>query len=356
MLGQGSTMTGFVRDRRFRRGATTVLPVLAVLAAYYLSAELGLLLVPIRGMVTPLWPPAGVALFSLLLLGPRGWPGILLGGFLVYAQLGASLPAALAIAVGNTLAPLTGYLLLRRAAFRTELDRTRDALALLFLGALVPTLVSASVGTAALMLDRALPAHQFWATWSSWWSGDAIGIMLVTPLLLVLRRARWPGGVPPRRWAEATALGIGTVLVTMTVTRLPFEWHLLFLAFPFLVWAAFRFQLAGVAPCTLAMSVIASAAAVHGTGPFAGGDLLVRVATLQAFNGVGLFTGLLLAAVITERNHADAQLQRATVTLADSVARLEQRRSTQRGQIIDTAQRAARADLHAPNEKPGDQR
>ena len=48
---------------------------------------------------------------------------------------------------GNTLSPVCSYLLLRRMGFHTELNRLRDALSLVFLGALAGMLISSTMGT-----------------------------------------------------------------------------------------------------------------------------------------------------------------------------------------------------------------
>ncbi|GAA3149249.1 hypothetical protein GCM10017687_78360 [Streptomyces echinatus] len=159
-----------------------------------------------RGQVTPLWPPSVIALAGLLLCGPRVWPGVALGAFLANVGLGPSLPGVLAITAGNTLAPVCSYLLLRRTGFRVELDRLRDALALIFLGAFTGMLISATTGSGTLLLAGALNTNGFWPTWSVWWTGDAMGVLVVTPVLLVLRSARWPRHVPPSRWLEALLL------------------------------------------------------------------------------------------------------------------------------------------------------
>src|SRR5262245_37337290 len=129
-----------------RRYAVAVLPIVGVAVAYYLTARLGLLQELVRDQVTPYWPPTGVALVALLVLGIRIWPGIALGAFVLNATIGSSLVAAALITVGNTIAPVCAYLLLRRADFRATMDRRRDALALVFLGALAATLLSATIG------------------------------------------------------------------------------------------------------------------------------------------------------------------------------------------------------------------
>ncbi|MFG2646037.1 MASE1 domain-containing protein [Streptomyces sp. NPDC048370] len=306
------------------RHGSTALRILAVAALYYGAARVGLLQQLVRDQVTPLWPPTGVALAGLLLLGLRVWPGIALGAFLVNVFLGPSVTAVLAITAGNTLAPVCAFLMLRRAGFRTELDRLRDVLALVFLGALAGMLISSTIGSGALVLSGALDASDFWPTWSVWWTGDAMGILVVTPFLLVLRTARWPLLAGPGRWFEAVALAVGTVLVTLLATRTP-DSDLLFLVSPFLIWAAFRFRLAGAAPCALAVSTLAILSAAGDTGPFVDEDVFANMVTLQAFNGTTALTALLLAAVITERDTTHEEIERVCARLAEMVARMEPR-------------------------------
>ncbi len=176
---------------RVQRASLVVcLQVVLVAAAYILSAKLGLRLALVRGQVTPLWPPTGIGLACLLLMGMRCLPGIPLGAFAVNIALGPSLPVVLVITAGNTVAPLCAYLLLKQVGFRIELDRLRDAVALVFLGALGGMLLSATMGAGILYLTGALPASGFWAGWSVWWTGDAMGVLVITPLLLVASRVR----------------------------------------------------------------------------------------------------------------------------------------------------------------------
>jgi len=305
-----------------RHGATAAW-ILGVAAVYYGSAELGLLQELVRGQVTPLWPPTGIALTALLLLGPRVWPGIALGAFLVNVSLGPSPAVVLAIVAGNTLGPLLAYRLLRRAGFRVELDRLRDAVALVFLGALTGMLVSATIGSGALVLSGALPPGEFWPTWAVWWTGDAMGVLVITPVLLLLSAARWPTReqIRPLRWLEAALLVACTCAVTLLAVSSSV--NLLYLVSPCLIWAAFRFQRAGAAPCALLVSTIAIVAAAEAWGPFARQDLLTNMATLQAFNGITALTALLLAAVVTERRNTHEEIRRVCAQLAEAISRLD---------------------------------
>ncbi|MGW3659183.1 MASE1 domain-containing protein [Streptomyces sp. NPDC005151] len=312
-------MTAVVTNPELRRKGAATLLVLAVAAAYYGAAQLGLLEQLVRGQVTPLWPPTGIALAGLLVFGLRVWPGIAIGAFLANVSIGPTALTVLVIMVGNTLAPVCSYLMLRRAGFHNDLDRLRDALALVFIGALGGMLISATMGSSVLVLSGAVPAGDFWPTWSVWWTGDAMGVLVVAPFLLVLREARWPRGVALRRWAEAAALLLGTLAVTLLATGSSSA-SLLFLVFPFLIWAAFRFERAGAASCALGVSMLAILAASRGAGPFAHKELFTNMVTLQAFNGATALTALLLAAVITERNRTHDEINRLCGRLTDIVA------------------------------------
>ena len=198
-------------------------------------------------------------------------------------------------------------------------------MALVFLGALIGMMISATVGSGVLLLADALPSSGFWPTWSVWWAGDAMGVLVVTPVLLVLRTSRAPWDAPLSRWVEAVALAVGTLLITLVATASSV--NLLFLVFPFLIWAALRFQLAGAAGCALIVSTVAIVAAAQGSGPFAKHDLLLNMVTLQAFNGAAALTALLLAAIIAERNQTHAKLELICARLTEVADRVDRTRT-----------------------------
>jgi integral membrane sensor domain MASE1 len=303
-----------------------------VAVAYFLTAKLGLLLAVVGGQVTPLWPPTGLVLACLILHGPTCWPGITVGAFLANLALGPTVPAVVIISIGNTLAPLLAWYLLSRVGFRLQLDRLRDAVSLVFLGALLPMLVSATVGAVTLLVSGEVRGAGFWGAWVVWWAGDAMGVLVTTPVLLVARMARWTFRASPRRWLEAAALPIAAIAVIATAkfTSIP----LFFTAFPVVVWAALRFQLRGAAPVALLVSTLASIGAVRGAGPFAQLNLVEKMVTLHAFNASVALTALLLAAVTTERKEALHAVERAVARLSDAVQDLEPYRAL-RGGLLD---------------------
>ncbi len=315
-------MAAVVRTEELRRPATAAVTIVALAALYFGSARIGLLeqVVVVDTVVTPLWPPTGIALSSLLLLGLWTWPAFALGTLAIVATLSPLDFGVLGIMAGNTLAPVCACLMLRRVGFRPALDRLRDGVALVLLGAFAGMVISATFGSGTQVLTGQLPTGDFWRTWAAWWVGDAMGVLVVTPLVLAFRTLRRPRAIPLYRWAEATTLLACTAALSVAVVKSPLS--LLFLVFPLIVVAALRFQLAGAAPCVLVVSVVAINAAIHRAGPFQGQSLLEAMVNLQALNASAALTALLLSAIITEQLAIRYRVEHACAELAEVVDRL----------------------------------
>jgi serine phosphatase RsbU (regulator of sigma subunit)/anti-sigma regulatory factor (Ser/Thr protein kinase) len=285
--------------------------------AYYLGARLGLSLSLVERNVTPLWPPTGIAVATFLLMGRKMWPAVAIAAFAVNVPISAGLLAAAATAVGNTLAPLVAAALLLRVGFRRQLDRRRDALAIVFLGALASMLISATIGAGTLVVSGAVPASDFVAAWGVWWTGDAMGVLVVAPFLLCL-----PLYLEHRDWSWARWVEAGAILVVVTVVTawaVLSELNVLFLALPVLGWASWRLQLRGAAPAALIASLIATWAAARGIRPFDAGSLFAQMLTLQAFNVSVALTSFFFAALVSERMRAAGALEVAAAELEERV-------------------------------------
>jgi integral membrane sensor domain MASE1 len=313
-------MAAVVGTSELRRPAVLAVETVAVAACYYAAGRLGLLrqLVVEGAVFTPIWPPSGVAVACLLILGLRAWAGIALGALFVIMSLTSLRPVVLVNLVGNTAAPVCACLMLRKVGFRNDLARLRDGLALVFLGALTAMLLSSTIGVGLLVVTDELTTDSFWPVWLAWWVGDAMGVLLVTPVLLLLYTLRSPPGLA--RWKEAT----GLALITLVLVPLATHSHIsvLFLVYPLLIWAALRFQLAGSMVCALFTSVLATVAATDAVGPFARLTRVEVMIKLQAFNGTMALTALLLSAVITEQRNTRRSVERACQELVEVLEHL----------------------------------
>jgi integral membrane sensor domain MASE1 len=289
----------------------------AITGIYVATGKLGLHLAFTTASVTAVWPPTGIALAALVLGGYRLWPAVALGALLTNIGTGVPASTVLGITLGNTLEALAGaYLLVGVARFDPRLDRVRDVIALVALGAVVSTAVSATIGTASLLIGDGLPLARAGSTWRTWWLGDMGGDLIVAPAALVAF-THWPFRQAPGRALEAVVLAGSLAGITVLV----FTQHTNFayVVFPLLVWAALRFWQPGAAAGGLIVAAIAVTFTTHGKGPFAMSSPDDRLLLTQTLVAVAETTTLVLAAVTTERRRAEDAVRDVAITLQESL-------------------------------------
>src|SRR5258708_8637900 len=116
---------------------------LGVGVVYFLAGKLGLAYAIVHANATPVWPPTGIALAAMLLLGRGVWPAIFAGAFVVNLTTAGSVLSSLGIAAGNTLeAPAGAFLVERFAAPAAPFPRPQHTLNFSSLAGLVSTTVS----------------------------------------------------------------------------------------------------------------------------------------------------------------------------------------------------------------------
>jgi signal transduction histidine kinase len=298
--------------------------VLLLAGAYVVAAKFGLDMDAVSGFATLVWPASGLALAALVLGGRGLWPGIALGALVVNLWNGAPVPVALGIATGNTLeAVVAASVIGAGRGFHPSLDQVRGVLTLAGLGALLSTLLSATVGVASLGLAGLVAPGQLWPTWRAWWMGDAIGILVVTPMIMT-----W--AVTPRPVLRFARVAEVAALITVLVVLGLYVFTGVFgpgfdplrqrsTIMPVLIWAALRFGPRGAASATFLVWVLAIWGTAQGQGPFAADELHLGLELLQGYMAVLAVTFLVLAALTEERRRAAAE--RAEVLVSEQIAR-----------------------------------
>jgi PAS domain S-box-containing protein len=294
-----------------------------IATVYYLAASLGLSLAFEQANTSPVWPPTGISIAAILLLGLRAWPGIFAGALVANLSTGLAVLPALGIATANTLEALTaGYLLLRFAngyPFR----KVRHV-ALFTAVVLLATTISATVGVGVLLAAGAVNEQSFSLLWGTWWLGDAVGGLVLTPFLLTW--AQWPDiKLYARRKTELLVLIAGAVTCTALVFS---NWSdvgannypLSFIFIPFLIWTAFRFRQHAATLFIVALTSVAIYATLQGLGPFVRDSANESLLLLQGFMGVVVVTTLILAAAVDERILSYTRLEKIRRQLEKHVA------------------------------------
>lgn len=300
----------------------------AVGLVYLLAARLGLSLASLHTNVSPVWPPTGVAIASLLLFGRSLWPAILLSAFAANLWTGVSIPTAGGIALGNTLeAVLAASLLTREKGFNTSLHSLSDVLRFLLFAVILSPAVGATVGNFSLCLGGAADWNQFGRLWVTWWLGDGFGALVVAPFLLA-----WSSTSThlssSRSLAESALLLLLLFVTAMFVFGGWFpgnvkDYPLGHLCLPFLIWAALRFDQRVLTAAVIVLAGVALWGTSQGYGPFVHGSPNESLLLLQAFVGASTLMALILFAVIGEQKEADAEKLKLAAELRRHRQRVE---------------------------------
>jgi len=306
--------------------ARPVALIVGLAAVYVVVARLGLSLAFVAEQVTVVWPPTGLAVAALLLLGLRTWPSIALGAFVANLLADAPPATAAGIALGNTLEAVVAAWALGRIELRPALDRLRDAVGLIALAAGLSTMLSATIGVASLCAGGLEPWERFAPLWRVWWLGDATGAVVVAPLLLAWSVV-WRDGLERRRRVELGAILAATLALVVAVFAADASVGLQrsglhYVVFPLVVLGALRVGQPATTAVGFVTSVVAIWGTAHGDGPFAVESVHESLVMLQLFLGMVAMTGMLLSAAIAERDAAEARRAADLAALETSGARL----------------------------------
>jgi PAS domain S-box-containing protein len=281
-------------------------------AAWFAAGAVALRFFPIDQGLAAVWPASGIGLGALLLFGWRLWPGIAFGSVALGLWNGLAPAENLALTAGNVIEALVGArLALWAAGGAIRLESLRGMLAVLVLGVAAGTSAGAIVCTLLMKAGGRETATilqlEPWAAWL----GNAMGALIVAPVVLSWGRSsgRWTF---PQRPAEAAALAAAAVLVgafvfshmPISVTANPVP----YLLFPLFFWAAIRFGIREVTGLLLLLGAAAVAATCNAVGPFANGTPVENLVSLYLFLAVAAVPTLVLSALMAERTAAQQQL------------------------------------------------
>jgi signal transduction histidine kinase len=300
--------------------------VLLAAIAYTFLAWFGRLFVVQPENLASFWLPGGLALAMLLISEKRRWPKLLLGifGANIVANMatGNTLIVSAAFGLANCVEPILGALLVDRIlGTPLALTRLKDIVGLTVIAALFSNALTALLGAAVPSLAFGAP---YWAVWRVWWIADALGIILVTPVIMTWASLDRASVLPfiKRRGVEAAVLFSAMVVFAdfvfgVEVTDASFLLPFPYATFPFLLWAAVRFGLRGASLASLVLALVAVWYTAQRLGPFAATSesLSYQVLSTQAFLGVVTLSTLMLAAVIGERQQVQAALRAANDSL-----------------------------------------
>jgi diguanylate cyclase (GGDEF)-like protein len=295
----------------------------AILAVYVAAGRFALQFAFFNPSASAFWPPAGIALASVVIFGLEVWPVILLGAFIVNVTTTGVVWTSALIGVGNTVeALIAGALVMRFAGGRKAFQSVDSSLRAAALTGLVSTTVGASIGVVTLSLAGLAQWADFPYIWTTWWLGDLTGDLVFAPFILLWAAEPVVTNWRSLRWLEAIEavfLLVSLVGVSLVVFAGLYPSHiktypLEFLCGPWLLWAAFRFGRREVVTALVILSGIAVWGTLHGYGPFVRGTPNESLMLLQIYTAVTAITSVVVAAVVTDRKAALGRLHDQATT------------------------------------------
>ncbi len=311
---------------------------IALLAgAYFAAAKLALAFAISPGYASPIWPPSGIAVAALLMLGGRLWPGVWFGSLAANLTIEASVFTSVTIATGSSLQSVVASALIRRhVGIPYRFTRVLEVIKFVALVALSATIAPTFASLPLLVTHSLGGADLFW-NWWIWWQGDSSGMLVIAPLIF-----SWaaPDTVVWTRRKVLEGAIFWTLLILATYVVFGGDFGRTFVLVPFIVWAGFRFGQRGVTTATAVICAIALwFTPMQQTGPFVAPPVHESLLVLLAFTSTLVVTGLVLCAVLS-------QLEAAMGELRGRQAELESR-VRQRTADLEEANRLLHQDIAA---------
>lgn len=267
-----------------------------ILAAgtYYFCARAGLYFATINASASPVWPASGLAVALTILYGRAVLPAIWLGAFAANLYTGAEWYVAGLIALGNVCEAGAGRWIYNRVATAQRHIQNHTMAAGVAGASAFATMISASLGVSVLLATGNLSVANLRETWLTWWAGDALGVLLVTPFVLGLRgRTSWLDA-----GTRHVLAGLISILFTTLISYQIFSHEMgsgwLFAIFFCLLAAAWTLPPLGLRISALLIATLAIYFALHSRGPFNNSTLNLNLVHLQFFLASVALTSLTL--------------------------------------------------------------
>ncbi len=283
--------------------------VLNGLVAFVSWGMASLVLMPGPGgrSVTPIWPPVGLAVALTYIGGYRLLPGIVLGALALGLQYNPW-PLAMMLAGVQIVQPIVDVRILRGMDFDPKLERVRDPLILTLVAGPIGSFLAALLAWSLFYLHGARTIESMPYDFMLWWLRDWLGVMVTAPLIL-----SWYYGRSEKSERKRLLEIVALLLILTAALQLMFGlWRtfatrdvpIAFVLFPLFGWAGIRFGPRGAATFVAIISTLVITVAGRGIGPFSAFPVGFIQFLLFTFLSLGSLSGLLLAAIIAERDDA----------------------------------------------------
>ncbi|QDZ40006.1 EAL domain-containing protein [Euhalothece natronophila Z-M001] len=294
-----------------------------------LSAQISFQFSFLEGNISLFWMPAGVSLASFLLLGEKIWPAVAIGSFVINSSIEMPWTFSLAV-IPSILQPWLATIAINRWKVRCQLDTLHDLGKFLAITVIALPILGGIIGASSFCLSLSCTTDNFFTILFQWAVGDAMGVLIITPLILTWVKSPLTN-ISRKRFSFI--LGFTFLIITnlfiFGIIEMPFLQNNIYpfqyLSFPFLIWAGYEFKQPGATLGIFITVLIAIWGTMQETGPFSQADTPdTALLLLWSFFTVISLATLILGTASSENEKAKERLQ--NLADYDALTKLPNRR------------------------------
>lgn len=289
--------------------------IILIIAFFYaLTARLGFLLAAPDTLVSPVWPPTGIALAAVLIFGNIALVGVFLGCFIANSHMFIttglsffSLLCMLVPAIGGVLQAYVGKVALRKLTGSYNIfQSTQSVLVFILVTAFGACLINASISTPFLVLVNRVSLADAPYQWVTWWIADAVGVVAFASTIIAIT-AYWRVKISVKEIVNLIITWMLILLIAFLNIHTRIELNYIYIIFA--MWAAFQFDIRLALLTGLVISgfcIFESHASYH---ILTAGSVNRSMSFMQLFITIIYLTILLIHAILSDREKAYANLQ-----------------------------------------------
>ena len=297
-------------------GSTAPMAIFLVVTVF-LTAVLGIALTRQSGRIATIWLANAVVLLVLLKMPRRGWGGWLLcglvGNLAADRVMGDAHGVAVILALCNTVEILlvAGLFRVWDHYPRPNLTRMASLFKFVCVGGVLGPCVSAAIGALVLHADQGV---RFWTAFSTWFSADALGLLIIVPMFAGATREDLRRVAHGLMRLETLAMLCLIPAITVAIILLD-QFPLIFLLGPLLLWAVLRLGFMGATVAIfLATAFAIGTLATQAPNPEVALHLRGKIEFLQLFFATNVLLFLPIANLLHSLEESSARLGLATAS------------------------------------------
>jgi signal transduction histidine kinase len=161
--------------------------IIILALVYYISGKLSIDVINNNFIITiGIFAAEGFSMAAVLIYGKKIWPGVFIGQLLISISEQVPLGAALWVSTINSLELFVVWYAFKKLKLNRSLESIQDVLGLFFIIIFIAQPFSAFFNTSVLYLFSITNHASYWFSLFSWWFGNTMGQLLLTPALLLL--------------------------------------------------------------------------------------------------------------------------------------------------------------------------